>query len=257
MKHFRCSLFLLRHFDALSVGGLRGVRGTRIPADPTRIPKAEVSLVSGDELLRELEAERRQLWRETAPKNSLPDSQPMSKSEFFHNEKRSQKEQPKHLSKEGFRHKDELRHKNEFVHKNDFFQKNEFRQKNESFQKNELVHKGKKDKTTQSIKSDSRKASKEDKSRRYEDHDEEENKLVVTSDNQFQLLNQIICPLLEVPYEEQLEMKTKKHKNILSRLDRLTPQSKMAHSGRIIPSDTLTEYRTKDEFGIQKVIEKQ
>jgi hypothetical protein len=212
--------------------------------------------VSGDELLRELEAERRQLWREAASKNPVPESQPMSKSELFHNEKRSQKEQPKQLSKEGFRHKDELRHKNEFVHKNDFPQKNEFRRKNESFQKNEFVHKGKKDKTTHSIESDPRKASK-DKSRRYEDRDEEENKLVVTSDNQFQLLNQIICPLLEVPYEEQLEMKTKKHKNILSRMDRLTPQSKMAYSGRIIPSDTLTEYRTKDEFGIQKVIEKQ
>ncbi len=181
----------------------------------------------------------------------------MSKREFFHNEKRSQKKQPKHLSKEGFRHKDDFHQNNEFRQKNEFPQKNEFRQKNESVLKNEFVQKGKKDRTTQSKKSDPRKASKEDKSRRYEDHDEEENKLVVTSDNQFQLLNQIICPLLEVPYEEQLEMKTKKHKNILSRLDRLTPQSKMAYSGRIIPSDTLTEYRTKDEFGIQKVIEKQ
>lgn len=81
----------------------------------------------------------------------------------------------------------------------------------------------------------------------------EKEQIVITSENQFEILNQVICPLFEMPYEDQLEMKSRTHSDLLARLGKVLPNAKVRSRGKIISSDVLTEYRSKDEFGIQKV----
>jgi hypothetical protein len=81
----------------------------------------------------------------------------------------------------------------------------------------------------------------------------EKEQVVITSENQFEILNQVICPLFEMPYEEQLELKSKTHQDLLARLGKVLPNAKVRSRGKVVSSDVLTEYRTKDEFGIQKV----
>ncbi len=81
----------------------------------------------------------------------------------------------------------------------------------------------------------------------------EKEQIVITSENQFEILNQVICPLFEMPYEEQLEMKSRTHTDLLARLGKILLNAKVRSQGKIISSDVLTEYRSKDEFGIQKV----
>ena len=71
--------------------------------------------------------------------------------------------------------------------------------------------------------------------------------------NQFDVLNKIICPLLDVPYEEQLKTKTDRHLNLIRRLSKFSAFVRKPQTAPTIKSDVLTEYRSRDEFGIQRV----
>ena len=174
------------------MGGLRGIRGSRKPdqLQPTdTLAQGGITLIKGEDLLKQLEAERNQL---RSSKHNIANQQKEEEQKFDVKSKASiaevkQSRFPKPQPKSNF-----LKEGNT-------------------------------------------------------------NKLMVTSDNQYEVLNQVICPLFNLPYEEQLKLKDDLHVNIVRRLHNLSAGAKICKPGKINPSDVLTEYRTKDEFGIQRV----
>jgi hypothetical protein len=48
-------------------------------------------------------------------------------------------------------------------------------------------------------------------------------------------------------------MKTDRHERLLERLSAVSPNSRNVSRAGIVPSESLAEYRSFDEFGIQKV----
>ena len=258
----------------MNFGVIRGVRGTRVPipiSKPDPVSKPEVSFVSGEQLLRELEEERNRLWREERSSNKKVNTQPKFKREFSRKDERSFRDSNSSDREVGQKigEKDIQRGpRQEEKEERDVRQKKEFvqwgkKEERDVTKKKEFVQNGKKnvqsyqkqeDKEERYVGQKKEKGQKNTRSyQKQEDRQENEDRLVITSENQFQILNQIICPLLEVPYEEQLELKSQKHDDLVARLSRLNSHSRPANSGRMIRSDVLVEYRTRDEFGIQKV----
>jgi hypothetical protein len=56
-----------------------------------------------------------------------------------------------------------------------------------------------------------------------------------------------------MPYDDQLKLKAERHQSLVKRLVKLSPPTGVPQTAPIVPSDVLTEYRGKDEFGIQRV----
>ena len=183
-----CSrLVLLKRRETFFVGSVRGVRGSRPPPSVNDLTlKPGLTLVKGEDLLRQLEQERRQLRKKSEEElqTTRTDERPV---------------QDKNLSKASTATKQ---------------------------QKDEMSKSSPKKKTKEVAEVDG---------------------------NQFEVLNKIICPLLDVPYDDQLEMKTERHVNLVRRLSKFSAFVRKPQTAAIVKSDVLTEYRSKDEFGIQRV----
>ena len=230
----------MRRYDAQSFGGLRGVRGSRLinpeaRGSPMAASSPGIKIVQGDELLRELERERKQLRNElTKSKDTFAANTYRPKKESFQSKTRAVKDeyQPK------------VYNKNNFVNL----------ESSKSAQRRELFHQLNKTKAQSDQQLSTEKTSKQKFiPKALKIGSEIEEPIVVTAENQFEILNDIMCPFLEMPYDEQVAIKTRKHKEFLTRLLKQAPSSSGKKMGTIITSEVLTEYRNKDEFGIQKV----
>ena len=230
----------MRRYDAQSFGGLRGVRGSRLinpeaRGSPMAASSPGIKIVQGDELLRELERERKQLRNElTKSKDTFAANTYHPKKESFQSKTRAVKDeyQPK------------VYNKNNFVNL----------ESSKSAQRRELFHQLNKTKAQSDQQLSTEKTSKQKFiPKALKIGSEIEEPIVVTAENQFEILNDIMCPFLEMPYDEQVAIKTRKHKEFLTRLLKQAPSSSGKKMGTIITSEVLTEYRNKDEFGIQKV----
>ena len=180
-----CSrLVLLKRRETFFVGSVRGSRPPPSVNDLTLKPG--LTLVKGEDLLRQLEQERRQLRKKSEEElqTTRTDERPV---------------QDKNLSKASTATKQ---------------------------QKDEMSKSSPKKKTKEVAEVDG---------------------------NQFEVLNKIIFPLLDVPYDDQLEMKTERHVNLVRRLSKFSAFVRKPQTAAIVKSDVLTEYRSKDEFGIQRV----
>ena len=230
----------MRRYDAQSFGGLRGVRGSRLinpeaRGSPMAASSPGIKIVQGDELLRELERERKQLRNElTKSKDTFAANTYQPKKESFQSKTRAVKDeyQPK------------VYNKNNFVNL----------ESSKSAQRRELFHQLNKTKSQSDQQHSTEKTSKPKFiPKALKIGSEIEEPIVVTAENQFEILNDIMCPFLEMPYDEQVAIKTREHKEFLTRLLKQAPSSSGKKMGTIITSEVLTEYRNKDEFGIQKV----
>ena len=230
----------MRRYDAQSFGGLRGVRGSRLinpeaRGSPMAASSPGIKIVQGDELLRELERERKQLRNElTKSKDTFAANTYQPKKESFQSKTRAVKDeyQPK------------VYNKNNFV----------TLESSKAAQRRELFHQLNKTKSQSDQQHSTEKTSKPKFiPKALKIGSEIEEPIVVTAENQFEILNDIMCPFLEMPYDEQVAIKTRKHKEFLTRLLKQAPSSSGKKMGTIITSEVLTEYRNKDEFGIQKV----
>ena len=230
----------MRRYDAQSFGGLRGVRGSRLinpeaRGSPMAASSPGIKIVQGDELLRELERERKQLRNElTKSKDTFAANTYHPKKESFNSKTRAVKDeyQPKVYNKNNFANLESSK----------------------SAQRRELFHQLNKTKSQSDQQHSTEKTSKQKFiPKALKIASEIEEPIVVTAENQFEILNDIMCPFLEMPYDEQVAIKTRKHKEFLTRLLKQAPSSSGKKMGTIITSEVLTEYRNKDEFGIQKV----
>ena len=229
----------MRRYDAQSFGGLRGVRGSRLinpeaRGSPMAASSPGIKIVQGDELLRELERERKQLRNElTKSKDTFAANTYHPKKESFQSKTRAVKDeyQPK------------VYNKNNFVNL----------ESSKSAQRRELFHQLNKTKSQSDQHSTEKTSKQKFIPKALKIGSEIEEPIVVTAENQFEILNDIMCPFLEMPYDEQVAIKTRKHKEFLTRLLKQAPSSSGKKMGTIITSEVLTEYRNKDEFGIQKV----
>ena len=230
----------MRRYDAQSFGGLRGVRGSRLinpeaRGSPMAASSPGIKIVQGDELLRELERERKQLRNElTKSKDTFAANTYQPKKESFHSKTRAAKDeyQPKVYNKNNFANLESSK----------------------SAKRRELFHQLNKTKAQSDQQHSTEKTFKQKFiPKALKIGSEIEEPIVVTAENQFEILNDIMCPFLEMPYDEQVAIKTRKHKEFLTRLLKQAPSSSGKKMGTIITSEVLTEYRNKDEFGIQKV----
>ena len=193
---------------------------------------------SGEDLLRELEEERRNLGRKKGPHKDQIESRVRSDLKLKQNDAWA---------------KDTTfdTHKSPKIHPEKYNAKLEFHKKHNS---SEIMDQ--RPKTQAQIRKEKFQLINQNRKSNNEPRVEksEKEQVVITSENQFEILNQVICPLFEMPYEEQLEAKSKAHADFLARLGKVLANGKVKNQCKIISSDVLTEYRSKDEFGIQKVI---
>ena len=230
----------MRSYDALSIGGLRGVRGSRLidpeaRGSPMAASSPGIKIVQGDELLRELERERKQLRIEL-----LKSKDTFSAANSYQPKKESSHPKTRPVKEE---YQAKVYNKNNFVNL----------ESSKSAQRREFFHQLNKTKAQSDQNSTEKTFKQKFIPKALKIGSEIEEPIDVTAENQFEILNDIMCPLLEMPYEEQVAIKSRKHEEFMTRLLKQAPSSSRKKMGTIITSEVLTEYRNKDEFGIQKV----